>query len=560
MKSRQLRRTYAIFMLSVILSWTILPGIAMADWLKAGKSIDVTEPITGGEAITGGQSFTGGEFITPGEVYTYGSAFKGTFSLTSGTVIVPVTAENKGLFLIPSTLNGTKYGEFLKAGDIISGGESPTGGQVSGPGGTPPASGEAVSGGEGPNGGQAGKSGDAPTGGEGPSGGNASTGGKGPDGGNPGTGGEAPSGGEGPNGGEGPTGGDGPTGGNGPTGGEGPDGGTGPSGGDSPTGGDDSTGGESPTSGEGPSGGDSNGTGDGTSGNTTGGGPTIESALNIIGGVDKYSSKLKKGLTIFDGFLSISAGFKITDLKKASGNKNLFQVDGKTKVMKGDNFVSKWVNKRYNDYLGSFENRKDVVKGDSKSEYKRKWYDYKKRTHNDVTFSPRTDEPIREKKLQGFLKEVKSKKMLSNAFKDYFKDFVPNKEFFHPKTLIKGNGLTSVLFTVSDNVKKNYDDPKRTGTDFAAGVTTDVIVGAATAVAGAGAAWGATAMTAAIAGSVIPGVGTIAAVLGALAFTALTKTPFGERITGAIEAGAKKVFEGVKNYGKSIFKKFGWGS
>ena len=38
----------------------------------------------------------------------------------SGTIIVPVTAENKGLFLIPSTLNGTKCGEFLKAGDINS--------------------------------------------------------------------------------------------------------------------------------------------------------------------------------------------------------------------------------------------------------------------------------------------------------------------------------------------------------------------------------------------------------------------------------------------------------
>ena len=559
MNSRLVRKTFAIFALTIILSWTILPGIAMADWLKAGKSIDVTEPISGGEAITGGKSFTGGEFIAPGDVYTYGTAYKGTFSLTSGTVIVPVTAENSGLFLIPSTLNGTAYGKFLQAGGDISGGTPPTNGQAPDINGTPPTNGEAVSGGEATTGGTAPNGGEATSGGTAPNGGNSGTGGEAPSGGSGTSGGEASSGGQGPNGGNDLSGGEGATGGNSPTGGEGATGGEGPNGGNGSTGSDGLTGGDG-TAGEGLSGGGSTGAGDGTSGNATGGGPTIEAALDAVGNVNKYSSNLKDGLKVFDGFLSVIAGFKITDLKKASGNKNLYRVDGKSKVMPGDNFISKWVNKRYSDYLGSFENRKSVVKGDSRGEYKRKWYDYKERTHNEVTYAPRTDKPIRQKKLDGFLKEVKSSKMLGNALKDYYKDFIPNKEFFHPKTLIKGNGLTSVLFTVSDNIKKNIDDPKRTGTDFAAGVTTDVIVGAGAAVAGAGAAWGATVITAAIAGSVVPGVGTVAAVGGALLFTALTRTPAGKRVTDAIEAGAKKVFEGAKNIGKSIFKKFGWGS
>src|SRR6185312_14319095 len=101
--SRQLRRSFAIFTLTIILSWTILPGLAMADWLKAGNSIDITEPITGGEAIKGVKPMKLGEFMVPGDIYKYGSSYEGVFTLTSGTIIVPVTAQNQGLFLIPST-------------------------------------------------------------------------------------------------------------------------------------------------------------------------------------------------------------------------------------------------------------------------------------------------------------------------------------------------------------------------------------------------------------------------------------------------------------------------
>ncbi|MCG7344229.1 hypothetical protein MHZ92_08795 [Sporosarcina sp. ACRSL] len=338
MKSRQLRKTFAIFMLSIILSWTILPGIAMADnWLKAGKAINVPDPITGGEAITGGESYTGGEFMAPGDVYTYGSSYEGVFSLTSGTIIIPITAKNNGLFLIPSTLNGTEYGEFLRAGDLISGGQSPTTGQIPGSVGTAPTSGEAVNGGEGPNGGQAGNSGDTLTGGEGPNsgegakGGEASTGGDGLSGGEGSTGGDGLSGGEGSaggdglsggegstggdglsggegstgsdglSGGEGSTGGDGPIGGEGSTGGDGPIGGEGSTGGDGPTGGEGSAGGDGSTGGEGSAGGDGPTGGDGTTGGEgpnggtgptggdgsadgkTGGGPTIDSEQSHSG-------------------------------------------------------------------------------------------------------------------------------------------------------------------------------------------------------------------------------------------------------------------------------------
>ena len=81
MNSRRLRKTFAIFMLTIILSWTVLPGIAMADWLKAGKAIDITNRLPAAKRSQAVKSFTGGEFMVPGEVFTYGKPFKGTFSL-----------------------------------------------------------------------------------------------------------------------------------------------------------------------------------------------------------------------------------------------------------------------------------------------------------------------------------------------------------------------------------------------------------------------------------------------------------------------------------------------
>lgn len=57
------------------------------------------------------------------------------------------------------------------------------------------------------------------------------------------------------------------------------------------------------------------------------------------------------------------AGFKLMDFKKATVNKNLYLINGKAKVVKRDGMVSKFLNKRYSKYLGSFENRKAAIKG-----------------------------------------------------------------------------------------------------------------------------------------------------------------------------------------------------
>ena len=295
----------------------------------------------------------------------------------------------------------------------------------------------------------------------------------------------------------------------------------------------------------------------------TGGGPTIDGLIathGIAKDVKSWNGKRKTYLKLFDGILATAAGFKVTDTKSATGNRNMVRIDGKAKVLKGDNLFSNWVNKRYSNYLGSFDNRKDVVKGDSKGEYKRKWYDYKKRTHNDATYVPRNGE-IRQKFAQGFLKEITSPKRVGKEIKTYLKtNWVPNKDFFKPSTMIKGNGLTNVVLSVGTRLIENHNDPTRTGTDLAAGITTDVMIGTASTVVSATAGWAASAMTAAAVGSVVPGVGTVVGAIVGIGLGIATQTKWGKAATKKIEAGVKYVFEGAKNIGKGLFKKFGWGS
>ena len=240
-----------------------------------------------------------------------------------------------------------------------------------------------------------------------------------------------------------------------------------------------------------------------------------------------------------DGALSIMAGFKITDLKTHKGNRNLYRVDGKAQILKGDNRFSKWVNKRYSDYLNSFDNRKDVIIG-----------------NNDGVYKPRAGQEIKKKHISGFMKEIGSPKKITNDLKTYLKNnWVPNKDFFKMKTIMKGNGILNVALSVSSNLSQG-----KTGTSLAAGITKDVIVGAATTAVSAAAGIGAAAAAGAMYGSVVPGVGTVVGVGAGLVFGLLTQTKVGKKVTDAIEAGVKKVFDGAINLGKSLFKKFGWGS
>ena len=126
--------------------------------------------------------------------------------------------------------------------------------------------------------------------------------------------------------------------------------------------------------------------------------------------------------------------------------------------------------------------------------------------------------------------------------------------------MIKGNGLTNVILSVGTRLIENHNDPTRTGTDLAAGITTDVIVGTATTLVSASAGWAASAMSAAAFGSVVPGVGTIAGALVGIGIGIATQTEWGKAAIKKVEAGVKYVFEGAKSIGKSLFKKFGWGS
>lgn len=150
-----------------------------------------------------------------------------------------------------------------------------------------------------------------------------------------------------------------------------------------------------------------------------------------------------------------------------------------------------------------------------------------------LTFHPR------QKHLAGLLKEISSKDNLKKEVKDYLqKNWIPiknkklNTSFFKADTVLKGNGITNVILSVGYRANENAKDPSRTKTDFAAGVTTDVMLGIGQTAVSAGAGWAATAIiTAATAGSVVPGVGTIVGAIVGLTIVGLMSTGAGRKFT-----------------------------
>jgi len=178
-----------------------------------------------------------------------------------------------------------------------------------------------------------------------------------------------------------------------------------------------------------------------------------------------------------------------------------------------------------------------------------------KSTRNYALFQPRNGSEIKQKHVQGFLNEVTSAKSVWNKTKDYMKkNWIPldkwkwNKDFFSGKSVLaKGNGIANVVLSVGSRLAENAANPSRTGTDLAAGITTDVLLGAGQTAISAGAGWGASVMTAAAMGSVVPGVGTIVGAGVGLGLALFMSTNTGKTISRKVESVVKSGIEMVKN-------------
>lgn len=566
MKKRAVRRFFAIVMIGFMLFWTALPSLGTAAFMTYGT------PIQYGTPITGGNPMTGGEFMVPGNVYDYGNPVSGGQPGSSGQIIIPQNPSANGQFILPNIINSPKY-NFLITGNAMDPGNAMTPGDVSS-GGEAVNAGDASSNGNAVEGGDPAQNGDALNGGDAAGGGNAANGGAPSTGGiafagdDPSSGGDAVSGGRVTNGNT-ITGGDGSNSGeitpgeagegNALEGGAPGEGGTSPEG-NSPDGVTPLNPNDGAPVGSGPEGGGPNGSG--PDGNAGGGGganspsadqTTFQSLMSTLKSGKSYFITYRNHLAnMLDGTLSITAGFKLTDLETASGKKNLWRVSGDPTAVKGSGKLSTWLNMRYSDYLNSFENSKPVVrgKGGGVAEIGK---DGKKTTRNWAIFAPRDGQDLKQKRIQGFLDEI-GPKSIWNKSKDYMtKNWVPtNKDFFGKSAFAKGNGIANVLLSVGSRLAENAADPTRTGTDLAAGITTDVLLGAGQTAVSAAAGWAASAATAAAIGSVVPGVGTVvgAAVGLGLGWFMSTKTGKGisRRVEGVVKVGINK----IKDVGKGI--------
>ncbi|MFC4410828.1 hypothetical protein ACFOZY_10415 [Chungangia koreensis] len=560
MKKRVTRRFFAIIMIGFMLFWTAMPSLGMAAFMTYGT------PIQYGTPITGVKPMTGGEFMVPGNVYDYGNPVSGGQPGSTGQIIIPQNPSANGQFILPNIINSPKY-NFLITGNAMDPGNVMTPGEVSG-------GGDAVNAGDASSNGNAGEGGNPAQNGEALNGGDASGGGNTANGGDPAEGGSALDGGDPSSSGDAVSAGN-TTNGNTISGGDGSnngeitpgeagdgnalDGGTPGEGGTSPEG--NSPDGVNPLN---PNDGAPGGSGQDSSGPTgNGGGGDATNPSTDQTPLQGFFKTLKDGKRYFvtyknhlanmlDGTLSIMAGFKLTDLNTASGKKNLWRISGDPTAVKGSGKLSTWLNMRYSDYLNSFENSKAVVKGKGGG-VAEIGKDGKKTTRNWSIFAPRDGQDLKQKRIQGFLDEI-GPKSIWNKSKDYMKkNWIPtNKDFFGKTALAKGNGIANIFLSVGSRLAENAADPSRTGTDLAAGITTDVLLGAGQTAVSAAAGWGASVATAAAVGSVVPGVGTVvgAAVGFGLAWFMSTETGKGisRRVEGVVKAGINK----AKDFGKGI--------
>ena len=580
-------------MVALILSWSSLPSIGVAFFIKPGKAIQPGEAIAPGTPISGGQFIIPGDPINGGESQQPGSIYQGGTAPISGQPIIPANHIKIGQFIIPNIAgnlpinrNWLVTGTAMTNGKAITPGNTVTGGNTSG-GGASPSVGVGVEGGNGPSSGGPLTGGTTPGGGTNPSGGVGAEGGNGPSSGGPLTGGNTADGGTNPSGGVGAEGGNGPanggplTGGNttdggtNPSGGVGAEGANGPSSGNLLTGGNATNGGDSPTGGDAKPGqtligedinGNNGNLGGGTGDSNSNTASFVESAFTWVKNLKKVVLTVPNYLgEMLDGSLSMWAGFKITDLKTAKGNKNLYQVNGRATAINGNSKLSTYLNMRYSAYLSSFENSKAVVKAAANGSVAVVDRSGKKSTRNFAIFQPRSDSLLKQKRIQSFLDEVTSFKSVLNKTKNYMKkNWLPiekgglNKNFFKSSTLAKGNGLANIALSVGYRVSQNAADTSRTGTDLAAGITTDVLLGAGQTAVSAGAGWSAVVIASSF-GSVVPGLGTLVGAAVGLGIALALSTNTGKRFSRKVESIVKSGIVKLKNskLGKGLKGLFG---
>ncbi|MBD8071138.1 hypothetical protein [Bacillus sp. PS06] len=574
MRKRNRKKFAVMLMLSFMLFMHLFPLVGFASFIKPGM------PMVPGKVLTPGDPISGGKFIIPGAVYDPGTPLEAGEFGASGQLIFPSVPTLTGSFIIPNAppaIPSIRYAEInlqpgnaieagtpVQAGDAANGGDGPSGGQAV-EGGDGPSGGQAVEGGEGPNGGQAVEGGEGPNGGqaveggEGPNGGQAVEGGEGPNGGQAAEGGEGPNGGQAVEGGEGPNGGQAAEGGEGPNGGQAVEGGEGPNGGQAAEGGEGPNGGQAAEGGNGPNGGQTPTGGNGQGGEATEGG-LANTILNFGSNAKKWLITYPKTAGDFlDGTLSMIAGFQIKDLKTATGNKNLMQIMGDKKFTNSTNPIAKWLNSRYQNYLEGFKQNKLILKGRQITETV---VDSAGNTvrQNSIFKDLRSGDVVKQKRLMPFLTENFGPKTIASAVGKSFNENwnFANKTFWKPSNMAKGSGIVNVLLSTGERIIEYATDSKKSfaSTNFAAGITTDVMAGLATTAISAGAGWMATAGTAAAIGSVVPGIGTVVGAVVGVGVGLFLASETGQKIKGAVESGVKKLYDGVASKFSSAKKKF----
>jgi hypothetical protein len=517
MIERALSRLAALLMIAVLLFWNSFPIISYA-----GSFITPGKPITPGKALTPGQPIKGGQFIIPGQVYNPGKAIApgeaavpGKTGGASGRPILPKSPYQNGTFIIPNAppvppgslywkLRNLETGGALQGGTPINGGNSSVGGQ--GPNG-----GKGINGGKGPNGGQGLNSGQSVNGGHGPNGGRAQNGGQGINGGQGLNGGQNLSGGA-SNGGQGISGGQGPN-------------------------------------------------------ANSGQEEKIPSLLNvflkstdgergIFGHISGFFSDFKTyGLGLFlnsklaGGALSWIAGFKF---EKIEGTSN-YKVYGKNKLN------HKLLDRLYQKYKNYDFNGEEKTLGPNSRRISEARYNAFLKSKNlrttALSIHAYVKQSLKTALHDGWNPFTKS----AINPKNWFNGNAFNKNFFAKSNIFKMSGPVSYLMasagTVYDygwgkNVNKGFGS-----TDFAADLTTEVAFGVGTTAIGSIAS---SVATGALAGSVVPGFGTVIGagaglLAGVVTSYLINGTATGRKVKKVVSKGIKWVYDGVV----SGFRKLG---
>jgi hypothetical protein len=516
LRERTFNRFFAISMIAVLLLWNVMPYMAMA-----GTFITPGEAMKPGETFKPGKPIDGGQFIIPGKVYDPGNPIKpGEAAGASGTPIIPQGPNSLGLFIIPNVPPpppGSFYWEFigLEGGSPLKGGSPLQGGDAS-------KGGDGLKGGDPSKGGDSLKGGDPSKGGDGLKGGDPSEGGDGLKGGDPTKGGD------------------------------------GIEGGDPTKGGDSNIGGKNPDGGKAPNGGEDYPT-------------TLESIIkttdnergwfsHLTGFIDDYKTYglgfiLDKN--VVGGAVSMLAGFEFEQAANGKG----YNVKGKKDV--------KYLNKLYQHYKSYVMNGNDRSLGTHTKYIKEKTYNLFRENKglmhvngNPYQHTWNNLKTHMSESWQPFSKKVFSKDLFK--WSSWKNGSLINKSFFSSSAVSKLNGpLNYIMASAGSIYDYGWGSKQEKGffsSDFFADVSTEVAIGATTTALGSIAS---SAFTGALAGSAVPGFGTVAGAVAGLAVgitisLGINRTDIGRSIKQGINSGFKYVYsgigKGIKGIGSGIGK------